>query len=176
MVKNHLFRRLLKKAILMALWAKASLCGESSLSEQSLPRTPSRPISLCPLWLFSLFLCAFCAFLWLKTPRNLRNPWLINDLRLFKALYNCRETFTDVMSALQIRLFMQNKPNFQKAQMNVNMVLTMDYEKWTLGQRGKNKPNSNPIQTQSNPIKANKTPKQTQYKPKQTQFQRQKKC
>ncbi|HIJ54130.1 MAG TPA: hypothetical protein HPP66_13430 [Planctomycetes bacterium] len=56
------------------------------------------------------------------------------------------------------------------------MVLTMDYEKWTLGQRGKNKPNSNPIQTQSNPIKANKTPKQTQYKPKQTQFQRQKKC
>ncbi|HIJ52637.1 MAG TPA: hypothetical protein HPP66_05725 [Planctomycetes bacterium] len=30
----------------------------------------------------------------------------------------------------------------------------------------KNKPNSNPIQTQSNPIKANKMPKQTQYKPK----------
>jgi hypothetical protein len=35
---------------------------------------------------------------------------------------------------------------------------------------GKNKPNSNPIQSQSNPIKANKTTKQTQYKPKQTQF------
>ncbi|HIJ54321.1 MAG TPA: hypothetical protein HPP66_14400, partial [Planctomycetes bacterium] len=33
----------------------------------------------------------------------------------------------------------------------------------------KNKPNSNPIQTQSNPIKANKMPKQTQFKPKQTQ-------
>jgi len=43
--------------------------------------------------------------------------------------------------------------------MNVNKVLTMDYEKRTLGERGKNKPNSNPIQTQSKPI-------QTQFKPK----------
>ncbi|HIJ54305.1 MAG TPA: hypothetical protein HPP66_14320, partial [Planctomycetes bacterium] len=76
---------------------------------------------------------------------------------------------TTVVSALQIAHFMQNKPNFQKDQMNVNMVLTVDYEKKTLGERGKNKPNSNPIQTQSNPIKANKMPKQTQYKPKQTQ-------
>ncbi len=69
---------------------------------------------------------------------------------------------------------MQNKPNFRKSQMNVNKVLTKDYEKRTLGERGKNKPNSNPIQSQSKPIKANKMPKQTQYKPKQTQFQRQK--
>ena len=41
-------------------------------------------------------------------------------------------------------LFMQNKPNFRKSQMNVNKVLTKDYEKRTLGERGKNKPNSNP--------------------------------
>ncbi|HIJ54252.1 MAG TPA: hypothetical protein HPP66_14045 [Planctomycetes bacterium] len=88
---------------------------------------------------------------------------------------------TTVVSALQISLFMQNKPNFRKSQMNVNNVLTRDYENKTLGECGKNKPNSNPIQTQSNPIqtqsnpiKANKMPKQTQYKPKQTQFQRQK--
>jgi len=47
---------------------------------------------------------------------------------------------------------MQNKPNFQKAQMNVNMVLTVDYEKKTLGESGKNKPNSKPIQTQTKPI------------------------
>ena len=40
---------------------------------------------------------------------------------------------------------MQNKPNFQKVKLNVNKVLTEDYEKRTLGQRGKNKPNSNPI-------------------------------
>jgi len=46
---------------------------------------------------------------------------------------------------------MQNKPNFQKAQMNVNMVLTVDYEKKTLGERGKNKPNSNPIKPNSLP-------------------------
>jgi len=43
--------------------------------------------------------------------------------------------------------------------MNVNKVLTMDYEKRTLGEHGKNKPNSNPIQTQSKPI-------QTRFKPK----------
>jgi hypothetical protein len=57
--------------------------------------------------------------------------------------------------------------------MNVNKVLTKDYEKWTLGHVGKtnpiqsqfkpkqtqlkpkkcqNKPNSKPIQTQTNPI------------------------
>ena len=96
----------------------------------------------------TLFLCAFCAFLWLKNPRNLRNPRLINDLRAYKALYNCRETFTDVMSPLQIKLFMQNKANFRKSQMNVNKVLTRDYEKRTLGQLGKQsqfKANSKPI-------------------------------
>ena len=55
---------------------------------------------------------------------------------------------TLVVSALQIHLFMQNEPNFRKSQMNVNNVLTRDYEKRTLGQRGKNKPN----QSQSKPI------------------------
>jgi len=65
---------------------------------------------------------------------------------------------------------MQNKPNFQKDQMNVSRVSTRYYDKWTPGEREKNKPNSNPIQTQSNPIKANIMPKQTQFKPKQTQF------
>ena len=42
-------------------------------------------------------------------------------------------------------LFMQNKPNFRKSQMNVNTYNTTNYENksnWTLGQ---NKPNSNPI-------------------------------
>ncbi len=40
---------------------------------------------------------------------------------------------------------MQNKPNLQKSQMNVNLYNTTDYENisnWTLGE---NKPNSNPI-------------------------------
>ncbi len=53
--------------------------------------------------------------------------------------------------------------------MNVSKVLTKDYEKMDTWWSGKNKPNSNPIQSQSNPIKANKMPKQTQFKPKQTQ-------
>jgi hypothetical protein len=46
---------------------------------------------------------------------------------------------------------MQNKPNFQKSQMNVNISTKMSYENkcnWTLGE---NKPNSNPIQTQFKP-------------------------
>jgi len=47
---------------------------------------------------------------------------------------------------------MQNKPNSPKAQMSVSRVSTMDYEKKTLGESGKNKPNSNPIQSQTNPI------------------------
>jgi len=40
---------------------------------------------------------------------------------------------------------MQNKPNFQKSQMNVSILLQMDYENkrnWTFGE---SKPNSNPI-------------------------------
>jgi len=40
---------------------------------------------------------------------------------------------------------MQNKPNFQKSQMNVSSILTRDYENianWTLSE---NKPKSNPI-------------------------------
>ncbi len=42
-------------------------------------------------------------------------------------------------------LFMQNKPNFQKSQMNANLYNTTDYERkrnWILGE---NKTNSNPI-------------------------------
>jgi len=41
-------------------------------------------------------------------------------------------------------IFMQNKPNLREAQMVVTKVLTSDYDKRTLGKRGKNKPNSNP--------------------------------
>ena len=64
---------------------------------------------------------------------------------------------------------MQNKANFRNAKMNVNTVITKDYENksnWTLGE---NKPNTKPIKANTKPIKANKMPKQTQYKPNQTQ-------
>jgi len=40
---------------------------------------------------------------------------------------------------------MQNEPNFQKSQMNVSSYIKMDYEKRTLGERGKNEPKTNPI-------------------------------
>ena len=76
-------------------------------------------------------------------------------------------TILNILAALHLSralykstLFMQNKPNFWKSQMNVNKVLTRDYEKRTLGEHGKNKPNTNPIQTQNKP-KTN--PKQTQF-------------
>jgi|GEM_PF-5831300 len=102
----------------------------------------------------TLFLCAFCAFLWLKNPFNQRNPRLMYYLCAFG-------TSTTVESALQIRLFMQNKPNFRKSQMNVNTVITMNYEQRTMNYEIKNKPNSKPIQSQ---FKPNTKPIQTQYK------------
>jgi len=101
------FSRLMKKAVSMALWTKASLCVKSSLSEQNLPRTPSRP----------------------KNPCNPCNPWLINDLRACKALYICRDTFTDVMDSLQIRPFMQNKAKVKIGKMNISIATIKDYGK-----------------------------------------------
>jgi len=47
---------------------------------------------------------------------------------------------------------MQNKPNVKDAQINVNSYMKSIYEKLDTWLSGKNKPNSNPIQTQSNPI------------------------
>ncbi len=54
---------------------------------------------------------------------------------------------------------MQNKPNFQKSQMNLSIYSTTDYERkrnWTLGE---NKPNL----SQFKPIKANFKPNQSQF-------------
>ena len=82
-----------------------------------------------------------------------------------EVLYICKDTFTDVMSALQIKLFMQNKAKFRKSQMNVNKVLTKDYENisnWTLCE---NKPNTKPIQSQLKPIKCQNKPKTNPIKP-----------
>ncbi len=58
---------------------------------------------------------------------------------LSSPLYICRESSTNHL------LFMQNKPNFQKSQMNLKFCKQMAYENksnWTIGQ---SKPNSNPI-------------------------------
>ena len=142
---------------------------QSSLYKQIMPRTPSRIRIICvnPVNLVKKTSCPYC-LRGEKIRKISVNPWLINDLRLFKELYIRRDSSTDIEESLQINLFLQNKPNFRKVKLNVNRVLTKDYEDRTLGQAGK----TNPIQTQfkanqtqSNPIKANKMPKQTQYKP-----------
>jgi len=74
---------------------------------------------------------------------------------------------TLVECALQIHPFLTNKANFRKSQMNVTDLLTMDYEKKDTWSGGKNKPKTNPIQSQYKP---NTNPIQSQYKPKQSQF------
>ncbi len=70
-----------------------------------------------------------------------------------------RETSTNQL------LFMQNKPNFQKAKMNVNSLITTDYENksnWTLSE---NKPNTNPIKANTKPIQSQSKPIKCQNKP-----------
>ncbi len=80
-------------------------------------------------------------------------------------LYNCRDSSTYIESSLQIKLFMQNKPNFQKVKLNVNRVLTKDYEQkdtWSIRK-------TKPIQSQLKPIKANQSQFKANIMPKQTQ-------
>jgi len=77
---------------------------------------------------------------------RIENPFIYVPIR---PLYICRGFSTNHL------LFMQNKPNFQKAQMNANVFITKDYENksnWTLGQ---NKPNSNPIKPNFKKAKMN---------------------
>jgi hypothetical protein len=74
-------------------------------------------------------------------------------------------SFTSVENPLQISLFLQNKPNFADALMNVSSYKTMNYEQITMNNANKNKPNTNPIKPNIKPIKANKMPKQTQSNP-----------
>ncbi len=74
------------------------------------------------------------------TIRNTRQPRLSRrSLWRSRTLYTCRDASTNHL------LFMQNKPNFKKSQMNVKPYNTTDYENnWQRNVR-KNKPNSNPI-------------------------------
>jgi hypothetical protein len=58
--------------------------------------------------------------------------------------------FTTVERSLQIRLFMQNEPKLRKSQMNVNKVLTMNYEKMDTWSSEKNEPKRTQIQKGQN--------------------------
>jgi len=44
---------------------------------------------------------------------------------------------------------MQNKPNFQNAQMNINLYITKDYENKRLCRRGENKPKQTQFKTRT---------------------------
>ncbi len=46
-------------------------------------------------------------------------------------------------------VIMQNKANLPNTQMTVTSAKTIDYEQITMNNANKNKPNSNPIQSQS---------------------------
>ncbi len=84
-----------------------------------------------------------------KTLAHFRHFRHFSSLFTLSPLYICRERSTNQL------LFMQNKPNFQKSQMNANLYNTTDYEnKWPWRVR-KNKPNSNPIKANLRKAKMN---------------------
>jgi hypothetical protein len=64
---------------------------------------------------------------------------------------------TTVESALQNHLFMQNEPNFRKSQMNVNNVLTREYEKKDTWCSGKKQSQTNPNKAKFKKAKMNVT-------------------
>ena len=67
------------------------------------------------------------------------------------ALYICRESSTNR------QYFMQNEPNFPESQMNVNKVLTKDYDNKTLSGRGKKQSQTNPNKAKFKKAKMNVT-------------------
>ncbi len=99
--------------------------------------------------------------------RRMAEPWTLNFEpwtmyhEIWDTQYSIRNTqyehlpFTSVENPLQINPFMQSKPNFRKSQMNVSILLQMDYENkynWTIGE---SKPNSNPIKANLRKAKMN---------------------
>ncbi len=93
-------------------------------------------------------------------------PLITNFIvRKYLRLYICRDTITDVVSALQINLFLQNEPNFRKVKLNVNKVLTREYvqlDTWSIRTK---QSQTNPNKPKTNPILANKTTIRIQFKP-----------
>ncbi len=154
MTNKHIFRRLLKKGnnhsslILNLLYGLHSFAFYTLIFDFSLQSLTPNPQSLTPN-----------PSPLIPNPSPLTPNIIVHKyLRAEKLLYNCREDSTTIESSLQNKLFMQNKANFLKVKLNVNKVLTKVYDQMDTWSIGKNKPNSNPKQTQ---FKAN----QSQYKP-----------
>jgi hypothetical protein len=104
---------------------------------------------------FALYILIFDLFFLSLTPRPqspttsafcLPTPAPVPACFRQGSSYLCayKALFTTVERSLQINLFMQNKAKFRKSQMNVTKVLTRDYEKRTLGQRGKKQSQTKP--------------------------------
>ena len=65
-------------------------------------------------------------------------------------------------------IYMQNKPNFRKAKMNINSAIAKDYKNIPPTNKMKNKPNQTQFQPKTNPIEPNfytNYAKQTQSNP-----------
>jgi len=118
------------------------------LASKMLKTTKLLFISLCSMWLKTSAKSAKSASKKFVPIRV--HSWMINTQY---AILDTRDDIasTTVEDSLQIRLFMQNKPNFRKSQMNVSDLQIREYEKMDTWSSGKNKANSNPIQTQNEP-------------------------
>ena len=117
-------------------------------------------LASCALsYLCLMFLCSYALVLVPLAPdpfpRNLGAQESVSHER-----ENVRKITYEIISKN-----MQNKPNFPEAQMNVSRVSRKDYENETLGKRGKNKPNSNPIQSQYKPNQSQNKPNTKPIKP-----------
>ena len=70
------------------------------------------------------------------------DPWSMNYLCAYKAPYKAPLQLSRIL--YKSALFMQNEPNFRKVKLNVNNVLTRDYERMDTWSIGKNEPKTNP--------------------------------
>ena len=95
--------------------------------------------------------------------------------RMANCAYHIRHTRYDILDAsrhatepvlllsrilYKSPLFLQNEPKFRKSQMNVNKVLTMNYEKKDTWWTGKKRTQTNPKRTQYEPNTNPNKPKQ----------------
>jgi hypothetical protein len=126
MTKNNRFSPASEEGHFYGLVDEGEYLRQSLLYKQILPRTPSWLKTILPSVTKNLF--------------NQRNSRLIKNLHACKVLYNCRESSTDVRSALQIHLFLQNKAKFRKVKFNVTKVLTKDYNQMDTWSSRKNEP------------------------------------
>jgi hypothetical protein len=68
---------------------------------------------------------------------------------LFALMFLCTYALVAIRSTnsyvRNYKLFLQNEPKFRKVKLNVNKVLTKDYDKMNTWSIGKNEPKTNPI-------------------------------